>query len=63
MDDHANGSGMVAELEPAEPDRFSAMTDRELAEHNARQLARLEPLLHLMENPPPAMAAMMGTLG
>jgi len=39
------------------------MTDRELLEYIAQQLARLEPLLTILENPPPMMAALVPGLG
>jgi hypothetical protein len=51
---------MVPEIEA---DRFASMTDRELAEYTARMLARLEPLLTALENPPPMLAAMMPGFG
>lgn len=37
-------------------------TDRELLEYIAHMLGRLEPLLSLLENPPPMMAAMLPNL-
>lgn len=38
------------------------LSERELLLFVAHQLHRLAPLLDLMENPPPALAAMMGAL-
>lgn len=48
---------MIPEAEPL------TMTDRELLEYCAQMLARLEPLMSLIENPPPMMAAMIPGLG
>jgi hypothetical protein len=41
-------------------DVFEAYTDRELLLYLARQLSRLEPLLDMLENPPPMFAGLMG---
>jgi hypothetical protein len=52
---------MVPEV--TETDYISAMTDRELMEHIARQLDRLMPLATFLENPPPMAAALFPSLG
>jgi hypothetical protein len=46
-----------------EPTTELTMTDRELLEYIAQQLARLEPLISLIESPPPMLAAMVPGLG
>lgn len=50
---------MMPELES---DLIDNMSDAEVLRYIARQLQRLEPLMYLMENPPPALAGLVGSL-
>lgn len=50
---------MMPELES---DLIDKMTADEKLSYIARQLQRLEPLMFIFENPPPALAALIGGL-